>query len=98
MKNACNKNDVATTPLTLSDCRIWAEINYLDSPTCYRECLPWNPLNLASARQSLVLLDDCAGFFNRRAVEWIRAFAAYVTVGPSLVALGRLLVVVHKLK
>ena len=24
----------------VKDCRIWAEINYLDSPTDYRECLP----------------------------------------------------------
>jgi len=26
--------------LQLQDCRIWAEIDYLDSPTDYRECLP----------------------------------------------------------
>jgi len=24
----------------VSDCRVWAEINYLDSPTDYREYLP----------------------------------------------------------
>jgi len=24
----------------VSDCRVWAEINYLDSPTDYREWLP----------------------------------------------------------
>jgi len=27
----------------VSDCRVWAEINYLDSPTDYREYLPTPP-------------------------------------------------------
>jgi len=31
------------TPFYVKDCRVWAEINYLDSPTNYREYLPTAP-------------------------------------------------------
>lgn len=33
-------NQAETNPLHLQDWRVWAEINYLDSPTEYREYLP----------------------------------------------------------
>lgn len=32
--------NVGKTVFYVSDCRVWAEINYLDSPTDYREYLP----------------------------------------------------------
>ena len=32
--------DVGGSFVRVKDCRIWAEINYLDSPTDYCECLP----------------------------------------------------------
>ena len=34
------KQKVGGTGFHVSDCRIWAEINYLDSATDYREWLP----------------------------------------------------------
>ncbi len=44
--------------LQLRDCRIWAEIDYLDSPTDYRDCLPGaQPPPMAADRSDLVMLD-----------------------------------------
>ena len=40
----------------MADCFIWAAIFYLDSPTDYRECLPFQ--QLVHATGDLVMLDD----------------------------------------
>lgn len=32
--------ELGTSFVRVKDCRVWAEINYLDSPTAYREYLP----------------------------------------------------------
>jgi hypothetical protein len=50
----------------ISDCQIWAEIYYLDSPTNYRECLHPMPLAPSILRNDLMMLDErsrrsCAG-------------------------------------
>src|SRR5690348_16754825 len=50
----------------ISDCRIWAEIYYLDSPTNYREYLHAVPLSPSIPRNHLIMLDarsrrSCAG-------------------------------------
>jgi hypothetical protein len=33
-------HDIGGHPMRVTDCYIWSEIYYLDSPTDYRECLP----------------------------------------------------------
>ena len=38
MPNSSPENAGATSHVR--DCQMWAEIDYLDSPTDYRECLP----------------------------------------------------------
>lgn len=54
-----NHSRVGGSSFHVSDCRIWAEIHYLDSLTDYREYLPvgslrgWEPLE-----NQLVMLDD----------------------------------------
>lgn len=40
MEKFVNKQNTGGTAFKVSDCRIWAEIHYLDSPTDYREYLP----------------------------------------------------------
>jgi hypothetical protein len=40
MGKFAKKQHAGGVPLHVGDCRVWAEINYLDSPTDYRECLP----------------------------------------------------------
>jgi hypothetical protein len=42
----------------IQDCRVWAEINYLDSPTDYREYLPQGALQFGGKRSHFVMLDD----------------------------------------
>ncbi len=42
----------------VSDCYVWAEINYLDSTTDYREYLPQGPIHVAAIPSEFVLLDS----------------------------------------
>ena len=42
----------------IQDCRIWAEIYYLDSPTDYREYLAPGSMQLRESRSDLVMLED----------------------------------------
>jgi hypothetical protein len=46
----------------VGDCYVWAEINYLDSATYYRELLPRNAPSPMPASGELVMLDDRAAF------------------------------------
>ena len=41
----------------VKDCRIWAEIQYLDSPTDYRECVPGRISTCATDLSSFMMLD-----------------------------------------
>ena len=38
-----HKQNAGRAAFYVGDCRVWAEINYLDSPTDYREYLPTPP-------------------------------------------------------
>jgi hypothetical protein len=49
---------VGGSELHISDCHLWAEIFYLDSPTDYREYLPASSDRARGG--DLVLLDDVA--------------------------------------
>ncbi len=50
---------IGGTPFHVSDCQIWAEIYYLDSPTDYRECLPTGEVGWKmSPEGELRMLDD----------------------------------------
>ena len=50
---------IGGTPFHVSDCQIWAEIYYLDSPTDYREFLPAADVGWKrSAAAELHMLDD----------------------------------------
>jgi hypothetical protein len=42
----------------IQDCRIWAEIYYLDSPTDYREHLAHGSRELRESYSDLVMLED----------------------------------------
>jgi hypothetical protein len=42
----------------IQDCRIWAEIYYLDSPTDYREYLVHGGMELRESCSDLVMLED----------------------------------------
>jgi hypothetical protein len=42
MDNLADHQRIGGESVQISDCWVWAEINYLDSPTDYREYLPQN--------------------------------------------------------
>lgn len=44
----------------VKDCRIWAEISYLDSPTEYRECLPVSRTPSHHVKGGVLTEDACA--------------------------------------
>jgi hypothetical protein len=52
------------------DCYVWAEINYLDSPTDYREFLPSSAPSPMPPIGELVMLDDGATF-PRTILTWL---------------------------
>ena len=45
-------------PLNIQDWLVWAKINYLDSPTDYREFLPSDSIQVLANGSELVMLDD----------------------------------------
>jgi len=49
---------VENNAVHIQDCRIWAEIYYLDSPTDYREYLAPGSMQLRESRSDLVMLED----------------------------------------
>jgi hypothetical protein len=53
-----NLNQTEKNPLYLQDWRVWAEINYLDSPTEYREYLPNAPVQNPATRADFILLSE----------------------------------------
>jgi hypothetical protein len=58
------------------DCYVWAEINYLDSPTDYREFLTSNALSPMPPIGELVMLDDGAAF-PRTILTWLLATSSW---------------------
>lgn len=57
----------------VSDCYIWAAIYYLDSPSDYRECLPYSRQRIATPSGYLVMLGD------KRPSPWITGIK--ITIG-----------------
>jgi hypothetical protein len=49
---------VENNAVHIQDCRIWAEIYYLDSPTDYREYLSHGSMELRESFSDLVMLED----------------------------------------
>ena len=60
MGNLANHQRVGGEGFHISDCHVWAEIYYLDSPTDYREYLPQNCGSRRTVTDSLVMLDSSA--------------------------------------
>ena len=70
MENTVQRKETGGTGIHVGDCYVWTEIQYLDSPSDYREYLPQyrrsNPDNdplvmLDSPRQSLRPAGDLSG-------------------------------------
>ena len=65
MDNNAGERKIGGTIVKIGDCRIWAEINYLDSPTDYREYLPnYGLTNQDGNKADLIMLDQPVAFFN----------------------------------
>lgn len=74
--------------MQVSDCYIWAEIYYLDSPTDYREFLPdWGDIG-QSRVGDLILLDDAkhsSGTKNCRFPGWLLLAVALLFLLGTLI-------------
>lgn len=61
MGDLADHKQIGGTSFRVGDCYIWAEIQYLDSPTDYREYLQnSNPQRNNCPNHGLVMLDDLA--------------------------------------
>jgi hypothetical protein len=79
-----SQNKISGSTTQVGDCYIWAEIQYLDSTTDYREFLP-NNLPRASPGDEFVLLDDIP---HRRVIlAWFLACAFFACVCLSAAGL-----------
>jgi hypothetical protein len=61
----------------VGDCYVWAEINYLDSATDYREFLAINAPPPTPANGELVMLDDGATL-PRNLLNWFLAACSWL--------------------
>ena len=68
----------------LQDCRVWAEINYLDSPTDYRECLReiWIPSHQIQCA-ALTMLDTQECCWRQVVTRLLLVLATIVTLVVS---------------
>jgi hypothetical protein len=60
MGNLTDHQRVGGEGVHISDCHVWAEIYYLDSPTDYREYLPQNCVRPRTVPGNLVMLESSA--------------------------------------
>ena len=75
-------------PVHLQDWRVWAEINYLDSPTDYREYIPNASVQNSAIRAEFILLSASKVSKKRRYIfAVITSLVAALIVGYSLYAL-----------
>ena len=71
MDNLADHQRIGGENVRIGDCYVWAEINYLDSPTDYREYLPKNcarPRNIPC--NDLVVLESHASPRSSKAKQW----------------------------
>lgn len=85
MENTEDENQIGGSAVTVGDCQVWAEINYLDSATDYREYLMDDQPRLDNAHESeLVMLDDSVAFFNSREFRLIKILLASLVVSTPI--------------
>jgi hypothetical protein len=58
MERRPGKQQIGGSTVHVGDCYVWAAISYLDSPTDYRECLPYRRWRAGPSGDELVMLDE----------------------------------------
>jgi hypothetical protein len=58
MANGLGRKPAKDMEFHIGDCYVWSEIQYLDSPTDYRECLFKNAEEPSAGREDLIMLDS----------------------------------------
>jgi hypothetical protein len=72
MDNLADRQRIGGESVQISDCRVWAEINYLDSPTNYCECLPQHCARQSNIRgHDMVMLESYAPLRSSKARRWL---------------------------
>jgi hypothetical protein len=75
METRPGKDEIGGSAVHVGDCYIWAAISYLDSPTDYRECLPYRRRRTLLSDNELVMLDEKAdSLWAKSAAVTISAF------------------------
>jgi hypothetical protein len=78
-------------PVHIRDCYVWAEINYLDSATDYREYLPQHQACPRTAPENDLVMLDCS-----RGWSIFNPQGGWAFVGVCLIISGLLLCVMLK--
>ena len=75
MRKESNQSGTGKQTISISDLRVWGEINYLDSATDYRECLT-PPAPRPCPSKELEFLDDQINFPWLMIVKFVSLAAA----------------------
>jgi len=75
------EEQIGGTPVRVPDCYIWAAIYYLDSPSNYREYLPYSRPRIAIPPGDLVMLGD------KPPAPWITGIKIMIGAGFTCVVL-----------
>lgn len=70
MGNLTNHKQIGGETVHVSDCCVWAEISYLDSPTDYREYLPQNSARLRGTPGNDLALEPRTSLPRSTAWHW----------------------------
>ena len=75
------EEQIGGTPVRVTDCYIWTAIYYLDSPSDYREYLPYSRQRIAIPPGDLVMLGD------KPPSPWITGIKIMIGAGFACVVL-----------
>jgi hypothetical protein len=71
MREAMKPKEFGGEAIYVCHCYVWTEIYYLDSPTCYRECISNHVSQSARIDSELITLDNPWRFSSRAAAKFL---------------------------
>jgi hypothetical protein len=71
MREARRSKELGGETIHISDCYVWTEIYYLDSQTCYRECILMHASQGARTGAEFITLDNPWRFSWRAAAKFL---------------------------
>jgi hypothetical protein len=89
MGNLADREGIGGETVRISDCHVWAEIYYLDSPTDYREYLPQKCAHPSAVPACQPKLESCGrGSAALGSPLWLAALLVLLSIFFALYLVG----------